>query len=330
MDSVSAVARAHYFALFSRLGPYPNRLLEDTAYGPPSRRTLFEYWGHEASLIPLTLHPLLRWRMRRAKDPARLSQRGRQFVGEKRALIENVYRRIEHDGAAAASDLESRQYLFLCGRITTARRQGFVRAYDLPERVLAPSVLAMPTPDEAQAQRTLLTLSIDAMGVATERDVRDYFRLTIDDTRARLAELIEAGRVIRLKVEGWKNAAYALADLRVPRLRPTCAALVSPFDSLVWNRERTSRLFGFDYRLEIYTPVARRTYGYYVCPLLIGDRLAARVDLRAERAAGILRVARLHLEASIDRKTVNQTLSEQLERMRKWLGLSEVVQERLD
>jgi len=196
--------------------------------------------------------------------------------------------------------------------------------------VLAPSVLAMPTPDEAQAQRTLLTLSIDAMGVATERDVRDYFRLTIDDTRARLAELIEAGRVIRLKVEGWKNAAYALADLRVPRLRPRCAALVSPFDSLVWNRDRTSRLFGFDYRLEIYTPVARRTYGYYVCPLLIGDRLAARVDLRAERAAGILRVARLHLEASIDRKTVNQTLSEQLERMRKWLGLSELVQERLD
>ncbi|MBC5825020.1 MAG: YcaQ family DNA glycosylase [Candidatus Eremiobacteraeota bacterium] len=341
MDSVSAVARAHYLTLFSRLGPYPNRLLEEAAYGRPARRTLFEYWGHEASLIPLALHRLLRWRMARAQDPANLSQSGGQFVREKRALIENVYRRIESDGAAAASALESRQrpaawwdwsetkraleYLFLCGRVTTARRQGFVRVYDLPQRVFAADVLARPTPLETQAQRELVRISIGAMGIATERDVRDYFRLKQGDTRARLAELVESGQVIHLKVQAWKGAAYALADLRIPRARPARAAILSPFDPLIWNRERTSRLFGFDFRLEIYTPAARRTYGYYVCPLLLGDRVAARVDLRAQRAASILRVVAVHVEPAMDPKLVASALSGQLERMREWLGLNEVL-----
>jgi hypothetical protein len=215
------------------------------------------------------------------------------------------------------------EWLFSAGEVTTATRRGaFERVYDLTERVLPAAVLALPTPSAEEAQRELLRTSARALGVATERDLRDYFRLGVADTKARLAELVEAGDLLPVSVEGWKNPAYLDPAARQPR-KIEARALLAPFDPLIWERERTERIFDFHYRIEIYTPIAKRKHGYYVLPFLLGDQLVARVDLKADRADSRLLVHAAHLEHGAEAHKVAGPLREELNLMARWLGLAD-------
>jgi uncharacterized protein YcaQ len=338
IDSVNVLVRSHYLPLFSRLGPYPVALLERAAYRAP--RDLFEYWGHEASLLPVAMHPLLRWRMRRAANEAWGGLR--RIQRERPGYVETVLEEVRARGPMGAGELEegvrprrsgpwwdwhdakrALECLFWSGQVTSAGRRGFERLYDLPERVLPATVLRAPTPPEADAQRELVRRSARALGIATERDLRDYFRLGAAEARARVAELVEAGELLPVSVEGWRQRAYLDPGARVPRV-VRARALVSPFDSLVWERERTERLFGMRFRLEIYVPAEKRVYGYYVLPFLLGDVLAARVDLKADRAAGVLRVRAAWGQDGHAPAAVAGELAAELRSMAAWLGQDQV------
>jgi hypothetical protein len=207
--------------------------------------------------------------------------------------------------------------------VTTATRRRFERVYDLPERALPASALSGPAPSEEDAQRALLRHSARALGVATERDLRDYYRLPVVDTRRRVAELVEAGELVPARVEGWDDPAYLHPGAEAPR-KVSARALLSPFDPLVWDRQRTERLFDFHYRIGIYTPKAERSHGYYVLPFLLGDQLVGRVDLKADRAARVLRVPAAHLEPGVNERKVAPALIEELCDMAAWLGLDRV------
>ncbi|MBS0526635.1 MAG: YcaQ family DNA glycosylase [Proteobacteria bacterium] len=342
IDSVNVLARAHYLPLFSRLGNYSQALLDRAAWGRKSQRRLFEFWAHEASLLPIDSHPLLRWRMQRAASNAG-DGKGKLhlFRKEKTAFIDEVRREIADRGPLAASDLNNGgkargawwgwsdgkyavEWLFFAGEVTTATRRGnFERVYDLTERVLPVEVLKRPTPVAEEAQRELLRRSARALGVATEFDLRDYFRLGVADTKARLAELVEAGELLPVTVEGWNRPAYLDPQARMPR-RVEARALLAPFDPLVWERDRTHRIFDFFYRIEIYTPLNKRNYGYYVLPFLLGERLVGRVDLKADRANGAL-LAKAHVEPGIDKRKVEEPLRDELRLMADWLGLERVI-----
>jgi uncharacterized protein YcaQ len=337
IDSVNVLVRSQYLPLYSRLGAYDRTSLDELAYGG-RRRKLFEYWGHEASLLPVEQQPLLRWRMERARNGDGLWGGVARFGREHAGFCETVLAEIRDRGPVGVSELAAAgrrkggwwgwsegkvalEWLFWTGQVTTRGRRGtFERVYDLPERVLPTTVLAAPTPDAAVAQRQLLRIAQRALGVATERDLRDYFRLPVADARARLAELVEAGEFVPVQVEGWRAPAYVARDVRVPRRIDACA-LLSPFDSLVWFRDRMQRLFDFHYRLEIYTPAHKRRHGYYVLPFLLGDRLVARVDLKADRGSGRLRTLSTHLEPAADRGQVKSALREELHRLAGWLDL---------
>lgn len=337
IDSVNVLVRAHYLPAFSRLGAYDRALLDRAAWGRRSERRLFEYWAHEASLLPLRLHPLLRWRMARA-DCGEAGYSGlRVFARERRADAMAVLARIRDEGPLSASDVQSGQtgwwewsepkrmleWLFWAGHVTTrTRRRGFERVYDLPDRVIPPDILALPTPGEADAQRALVALSARALGVATAAELRDYFRLSPADAAPAIASLVEDGALRPVAVPGWPPA-FLHRDARRPR-RIERRALLAPFDPLVWERERTERLFGFRYRIEIYTPAAKRQHGYYVLPFLLDDRLVARVDLKADRQGARLLVHAVHREPDAPAET-NAALAVELDRLAKWLGLDRVV-----
>jgi uncharacterized protein YcaQ len=342
IDSVNVLARAHYLPLFSRLGRYDSTLLDRSAWGVPAKRTLFEFWAHEASLLPAATQPLLRWRMERAAaDAGDGKDKLHQFRREKAAYIDEVRREIEDRGPLAASELSNGgpgrgawwgwsdgklalEWLFFAGKLSTATRRGtFERVYDLTERVLPAAVQALPTPSPEEAQRQLLRISARALGVATESDLRDYFRLGLLDTRTRIVEMVEAGDLLPVAVEGWKKPAYLDPAARQPR-KIEARALLAPFDPLIWERDRTHRLFDFFYRIEIYTPLAKRKHGYYVLPFLLGDRLVGRVDLKADRANSRLLVHAAHIEAGIDPRTVAGPLHEELRLMADWLGLEQL------
>jgi hypothetical protein len=339
IDSVNVLVRSHYLPLFSRFGPYPPELLDRAAYGG-RQRGLFEYWGHEASLLPIDLQPLLRWRMERARLGQGLWGGLARFGREQHELVAAVLEEVRARGPLSASELEqddrsrgpwwdwsngkkALEWLFWTGEVTTATRRRFERMYDLPARVLPPAILAEPTPPEAEAQRALVRIAARALGVATERDLRDYFRLPVADARPRIAELVEAGDLQPVHVEGWKQQAYLHRGTRVPA-RLDARALVSPFDSLVWERQRTERLFHFHYRIEIYTPAPKRKFGYYVLPFLLGDRLVARIDLKADRQDSALRVLGGHVEHGIEPAAIAEPLTHELELMATWLGLERV------
>jgi uncharacterized protein YcaQ len=348
LDSVNVFSRSHYMPLFSRLGPYPRETLDELTVhqdgqagrAAADRRELFEYWGHEASLVPVDMQPLLRWRMARADD---LAWAGVARVArDEPELVKRVLGLVREQGPIRAADVGSPkrerqpgemwnwnagkralEYLFFSGQVTAERRVNFERLYDLPERVLPEAVLEMPTPDEAEAQRELLLFAARRLGVATEPDLGDYFRLPRKDSKARMAELVEAGALRTVAVEGWSAPAYASVDLAVPR-RIRARALLTPFDSMVWARERTERLFGFRYRIEIYVPAPKRVHGYYVLPFLLGDRLVARVDLKSDRQAGVLRVVGAFAEPKVDEDRVARELADELRLVSGWLGLGGV------
>jgi uncharacterized protein YcaQ len=340
IDSVNVLVRAHYLPAFSRLGPYDRSLIDTAAWGSRKQRRLFEYWAHEASLLPLALHPLLRWRMARAERGEAGWKGLRVFARERRAEAEALLERIRSEGPSAASDLEEKrgrsgwwqwgdakqalEWLFWTGRITTATRRGsFERVYDLMERVIPADIRALPTPNEKDAQRALIERAARALGVATEAELRDYFRLSPHDARPAIESLVEAAALAPVEVPGWARLAYLHRDARRPR-RIYAQALLAPFDPLVWERSRTLRLFDFHYRIEIYTPADKRQHGYYVLPFLLGDRLAARLDLKADRQAGRLLVHAVHLEPHAPRDAMD-AIVEELAAIARWLGLAEVV-----
>jgi uncharacterized protein YcaQ len=341
IDSVNVLVRAHYLPAFSRLGPYDRALLDRAAWSHKRARRLFEYWAHEASLLPLALHPLLRWRMARAERGESGWGSMRAFAGERRAEAEAILARIRADGPMAASDFEqgksrsgwwewgdtkrALEWLFWAGRITTATRRGsFERVYDLSERVIPPAILALPTPDEDEAQRRLVAVSARALGVATAGDLRDYFRLGVEETRAAIAGLVEAGTLLPVAVESWRQPAFLHAEARRPR-RIAGQALLAPFDPLIWERARAERLFGFRYRIEIYTPAEKRVHGYYVLPFLMDEKLVARVDLKSDRQAGRLLVQSVHVEPGAPAET-RERLAAELATMAEWLGLERPAQ----
>jgi uncharacterized protein YcaQ len=340
IDSVNVLVRSHYLPVFSRLGPYAQELLDRAAYSGRNRR-LFEYWGHEASLIPVEMQPLFRWRMDRATAGDGMWGGVARFGRSHRAFCGRVLDEIRDRGPLGVSELSgggarksgwwewsdgkvALEWLFWTGQVTTHSRRRFERVYDLTERVLPRAVIEAPTPEPAAAQRQLLRVAIAALGVATERDLRDYFRLPAADARARVAELAEDGDLVPVSVEGWKQPAFMDPRIRAPR-RVEARALLSPFDSLVWERSRAERLFDFRYRLEIYTPAHKRIHGYYVLPFLLGDRLVGRVDLKADRARGVLRVVRAHREPWAADAGVAGPLRDELRSLAGWLGLERIV-----
>jgi uncharacterized protein YcaQ len=341
IDSVNVLARAHYLPAFSRLGAYDRTLLDRAAWGRRSERRLVEYWAHEASLLPLPFHPLLRWRMARAERGEAGWKYLRTVAREHRHEADAILARIRDEGPMAASGFEhgkSRsgwwewgttkmflEYLFWAGRITTATRRGsFERVYDLTERVIPAAVMALPTPPEAEARRLLVERASRAHGIATETDLRDYFRLGPDEARAAIAELVEEGALLPVTVETWRQPAYLHRDARRPR-RIAGQALLAPFDPLIWERARTERLFGFRYRIEIYTPAEKRVHGYYVLPFLMDGRLVARADLKADRQRSRLVVQAVTLEPGAPTETMER-LGGELELMAGWLGLEAVEQ----
>jgi uncharacterized protein YcaQ len=338
LDSVSVAVRAHYAPVFSRLGPYDRDVLDRAAWGPRSSRLLAEYWAHEAALMAVDDWPLMRWRMRQYRH----GRWGSHIVKANLQLADKIVAAVVELGPSTAGQIEAHlaaeprgprgtwwlsrsdtkwvaEALFASGVFTTATRVGFARHYDLVERVLPPGVLAREVDDE-EAVRELTLRAATALGVGTEADIRDYFRLSAQQVKPSIADLVAAGEIERVDVEGWSAPAYLRAGCAVPR-RDRGTALLCPFDPLIFFRPRVERLFDFVYRIEIYTPAAKRQYGYYVWPLLMDGRLVARVDLKADRASNSLRVAGAFGEPDIPRARVAAALAGELESMASWLGL---------
>ncbi len=334
IDSVNVAVRSHYMPLFSRLGPYPMALLDDMAY---RRRELFEYWGHVASLLPIEDYPLFRWRMNHATVWRSISKIEQEHPG----YLDGILEEIRHRGPSAVSDLddpgertgpwwgygkgkEALEWHFTNGALTVADRRNFARVYELAERWVPSAIYNAPMPTREEAQRRLLERGARAHGVGTGKDIADYYRIRMPEARPRLAELVEQGVLEKVEVEGWNRPAYLHRDATAPR-RISARALLTPFDPVVWERDRVERLFGFHYRIEIYVPEPQRQYGYYVMPFLLGDRLVARVDLKADRKAGVLRVPGAYHEDGVDVPTVAAELADELGTMASWLGLTGVV-----
>jgi uncharacterized protein len=338
IDSVNVLIRSHYLPVYSRCGPYACELLDRAAYADGTR-SLFEYWGHEASLLPVELYPFFRWRMDLARSGEGTWKRLQRYAKEHRPLVDSALAQIRERGPLGASELadcgkskgswwgwsqgkEIMEWLFWTGEVTTARRRNFERLYDLTERALPEHVRTAAVPAKEQAQRELMSVAARALGVATARDLRDYFRLPTGDSTKRLGELVEEGTLQPVAVEGWKHQAYLHTSARCPR-KAEVSALLSPFDSLIWERQRTERLFGFHFRLEIYTPIQKRLHGYYVLPFLLGDQLVGRVDLKANRQRSRLEVRGGSVEEGMRVGRIVEPLARELLQLAQWLGLEE-------
>jgi len=343
LDSVSVAVRAHYAPVFSRLGPYDRDVVDRAAWQHSARspRLLVEYWAHEAALMAVDDWPLLRWRMREYTH----GRWGKEIVKRNTKLADDIVAAVAELGPSTAGQIEAHlgagqrgkkgpwwdrsdtkwvtEALFAAGVLTTATRVGFARHYDLSEKVLPPDVLAREIDDD-EAVRELMLRAGTALGVGTEADLRDYFRLSAAQVKPALAKLVADGELEPVEVDGWKAPAYLRAGQIVPRFdRGT--ALLCPFDPLIFFRPRVERLFGgFRYRIEIYTPAPKRQFGYYVWPFLLDGQLVGRVDLKAERARDALHVVGAFAEPGQDAVQVATALAEELRSMASWLGLADV------
>jgi len=345
IDSVNVLARAHYLPTFSRYGAYATSSLDDLVHG---RRELFEYWGHAACFLPVDLYPLLRWRMDGQIE------RWSTLPRKRKDFIESVYREVVERGPLAAGELtnagKSRgpwwgwsdgklamELLFNQGRVAVAGRRHFQRVYDLPERVLPKAILDGPTIEPREAKKALLVRAARAMGVGTAIDIAAYFHLEAwwdrqspngrrppVNTQLLFDELVEDRRLERVHVDGWTRPAYIVPGVRLPRSVDACA-IVSPFDPLLWERRWTKAVFEFNYQIEIYVPAPKRIYGYYVLPFLCGDRLAARVDLKADRKTSRLIVHAAYVEAERDAGRVAEALAAELRVMARWLAMDSLI-----
>jgi uncharacterized protein len=343
LDSVSVAVRAHYAPVFSRLGPYDRDVLDRAAWAHSARspRLLVEYWAHEAALMAVDDWPLMRWRMRHYRH----GRWGTHIVKANPKLADKIVAAIAEIGPSTAGQIEAHlstaprgprgdwwgsrsdtkwvaEALFAAGTLTTATRAGFARHYDLAERVLPAEVLAREV-SEDDAVRELALRAATALGVATEADIRDYFRLAAGQAKPAIAKLVANGELERVDVEGWSNAAYLVAGQTIPR-RDRSTALLCPFDPLIFFRPRVERLFGFHYRIEIYTPANKRQYGYYVWPFLLDGELVGRVDLKADRSADALHVVGAFVEPGRSPSRVAAALAGELKTMANWLGLGVV------
>jgi uncharacterized protein YcaQ len=334
IDSVNVLVRSQELPLFARLGPHPRTLIDDATRDGE----LFEYWVHEASLVPTDQHHLYRWRMR-GSYPWPSFRRGIERLGA--GYLEEIYQRVVEEGPLVAGDLNTRvgpkgawwdyddgktalAALFFQGRITARRRpHDFARVYDLPERMIPAEALARPALPEHEARKELLVLAGKYHGIGTVKDLADYHRLTPTACRRPLAELVEEGRLLPVTVREWDAPAYLHPEARLPR-RIRARALLSPFDPVVWNRDRALRMFGFHYRIEIYTPAAKRQFGYYVLPFLLDDALVGRVDLKADRANGALLVQSAWAEPGVNEREVAGELMDELRLMASWLELNRI------
>ena len=333
LDSVNVVSRSHYLPVLARLGAYDRSRLDGFT---TNHEEVFEYWGHEASLLPVDTYPLWRHRM----DGIRPWRSIQALEEEHPGYVESVYEEIAMHGPLTVSDLSdpglrtgpwwgygrgknALEWLFAKGRIAAWRNPDFTRVYDVPERVLPERVRAMEAPDRREAFRRLLMLAARHHGVGTTGDLADYYRLHGPTARPLLEELADAGALERVEVPGWRGPVYLHPAARLPR-RVRGASLLSPFDPVVWHRERVERLFGFFYRIEIYVPQPKRVFGYYVLPFLLDGELAGRVDLKADRREGVLRVQAAHVEDGQDHLRVARGLAPELRQMAEWLGLDHV------
>ena len=338
IDSVNILLPAHYQVPFSRLGPYDRTLLDDLVY---RKRELTEQWAHEASILPIEHWPLIRYHLgpheRRWRALAK-------FMDDNAAYAARVLDEVRVRGPLVAGEVDepdgtrargggwwgwtmakaTLEGHFSRGTIAIAERRtaGFARAYDLAERIV-PNEHRDRTLTREEAQRELVRLAARATGVATAKDLADYYRMAPREARQRVAELAAAGELREVRVEGWREPAFLHSGARAPRALDT-AALLSPFDPVVWYRPRAERLFGFDYRIEIYVPREKRKYGYYVLPFLLGERLVGRVDLKADRAEGRLRVLGAYAEPHTRADDVAPPLAGELRTMARWLGLGDV------
>lgn len=337
LDSVPVVIRTQYMPLFSRLGAYPVQLLDEIAYESDE---WFEAWSHEASLVPVGLEPWLRWSKQRARQGEtwrHLHRRAQEDPGYVKAVLEEVKAR----GPLAASELSDSRprsgswwgsrsggavaldWLYRVGELGIRRDPRFVKKFDLLERIVPAAVRSRPTPEFEQALDELLLRSARAHGVATADCLVDYFRLPVRPAKARLRGLVQTGRLAACSVEGWHHKAYRYPSARAPR-RIRRSALLSPFDPVVWNRKRIAGLFGFEYKIEIYTPADKRKHGYYVMPFLMGDQLVARFDLKTDRQQGVLRVLAAHVEAGAPVAEVAASAAVELSELARLLGVDSV------
>jgi uncharacterized protein YcaQ len=342
VDSVNVLQRAHYMPLYSRMGAYDQSLLTKAVAGHGRRpRRLVEYWAHVQAFMPVDLWPVMQHRM----DDYR-SERGKWGFSAREDLEPSVLAAVRDRGPVTARDLEAEfadgprlkqhwgwnwsearkvlDYLFLAGDVAIAGRTSqFEVLYDLPERVLPADVLALPTPTRAEADVELVRRAARSHGVGTLRCFADYYRMPVAATKVAVETLVEAGELTPVQVQGWRKPAFLHADARLPR-RVGARALLSPFDPVVWERDRAEALFDFFYRIEIYVPAAKRIHGYYVLPFLLGDAIVARVDLKADRATGRLLVQGAYAEAGAPSETAAE-LAAELRRLAGWLGLDDVV-----
>lgn len=338
IDSVNILTRTHELVFLARLGPYSRPALADWLWGSGE---VFEYWGHEASLLPVELHPLLRWRMHEDHAWGGMVRVARERPELVRQLHEAVAERgpvtlgeLEHLGDAIKrgkpapgnmwnwSDAKKAvELLFWNGQVSAVRNPAsFGRHYVLPDRVIPPAILTAPAPSDDDAMKSLLLLAARSHGVGSARCLADYHRLNIVTARRLLGELVVDGALRPVGVDGWREVAYLHPDATLPRW-VRASALLSPFDSLIWERQRAERIFGFRYRIEIYVPAAKRVHGYYVLPFLHDGRLVARVDLKADRQAGVLRVRAAHAEPGFEPDVALPALVAQLEELAGFLGL---------
>jgi uncharacterized protein YcaQ len=337
IDSVNVLQRAQYMPLYSRMGPYDVDLIHRAAGRAPRR--LFEYWAHEAAFVDVNLWPAFRFRM---DSGARMWGSMARIIEEQPDLVAWVLEEVRANGPLTAREIEhdtprtkdnwgwnwsevkiALEYLFYKGEVTAARRNSqFERIYDVPDRVLPPKVLSEPPLDEDAAHLELLRHASKALGIGTAQCLRDYFRLSPDPTAQAIATLVDQGELLPATITGWKRPAFLHAEAVRPRT-VRARALLSPFDPLIFERTRTEVLFDFRYRIEIYVPAHKRVHGYYVLPFLLGDRLVARVDLKADRSAGVLRVHSAFAEPDAPDETAAE-LAAELRLMAGWLGLDSV------
>lgn len=334
IDSVTVLARSQELPLFARLGPHRRDLLPTLA----DSNEIFEYWGHAASLLPVEMFPLFKWRMDIARERAWSGLV--ELTRDRPDYVEAVYNEVRDRGPISAGELvdpgeksgpwwgwrhgkRALEFLFWAGRVSARRRPNFERVYDLTERVLPKASLDAAVPDHDEAVKSLLTISARSCGLGTANDLADYYRIKLGVARQLLQELVEEGTLLNAQVEGWREPGFLHPEATMPR-RVNARALLSPFDSLVWERARTERVFNFHYRIEIYTPAEKRVFGYYVLPFLLGDELVARVDLKADRALSTLRVRGAFVEPGKEPKAIAGPLAEELQLMAGWLGLEAI------
>ncbi len=334
LDSVNVFSRTHYLPFFSRIGPYARESLDEWIWHSSE---MFEYWGHEASLIPVQDHRLFRWRMEQSLKWRRLKELEENQPG----YVDDVYRQVAERGPLQTRDLDrpgerdssamwgwnngkvALEVLFLQGRVATSHRRNFVRMYDVSERVIASEHLEGPAPIHDEALTELLLKAASSLGVATADDLADYYRIRMPAARPLIRRLVDDGLLTEVEVEGWGKPAYLHPEAALPR-KARGTALLSPFDNLIWYRPRVERLWDFHYRIEIYVPEPKREYGYYVLPFLLDGTLVARVDLKTDRRRNVLKVQGAFSEPEVDQKSVGRALRKELDLVVEWLELDDL------